>query len=188
MAHRMLSTATMSRTALALVLVAAWGSAASAGGFVGLGIGTSPATSGDTSFNEDGRSGRIEAGYRFGHFSIEGLGSRAGVTWGGADLPYTWTSIGLAAKYNLSLDKQFELFGRAGLQHTSFDQNQGSDESGGSGILVGAGAEFRPGLGADLAIVVDYTIEHSTLTSPDYPGSEWGLTSRVWTLGVTIGF
>ena len=72
----MLSSTPMSRTALALVLVAASASSAFAGGFVGLGIGTGAATSGDFDIDEDGRSGRLMLGYRFGRISVEGMGTR----------------------------------------------------------------------------------------------------------------
>src|ERR1041385_4991900 len=116
---------TMSRTVLALVLVAASATVASAGTFVGLGLGTAVSTTGDTPYGGNGRSGRLEIGQRFSHLSIEGMASRADVSWdaGHADAqPYTWTFLALAGKYNFVLQDKFEAFVRAGLQHTSFDQ------------------------------------------------------------------
>src|SRR5262245_31893945 len=109
----MLEFGPMSRTALALVLVAASASAASAGGYVGLGIGTGAASSGDFPLDESGRSGRLLLGYRFGNFSVEGLGMRYGMVTTDAH-PWTGTTLAVAAKYSLPLQDSFEVFGRAG--------------------------------------------------------------------------
>src|SRR5262245_8757671 len=106
----------MLRTSLALVLVGASATAASAGGFVGLGIGTSPATSSDISFYDRGRSGRLDLGYKFSHLgpgdaSVEGLVSQADVE-NHYGVPFTWTSWALAGRYNLPIGYDFEVFGR----------------------------------------------------------------------------
>src|SRR4026208_1096879 len=121
MAHDMLSTAPMSRSVLALVLVAASATAASAGGLVGRGSGTGAASSGDIPYEEDGRSGRLEAGYRFGRFSIEGMGSRYGLALSGSE--WSGTTLALAGKVNFPLGDQFEAFGRLGLQHTTVTED-----------------------------------------------------------------
>jgi len=173
----------MSRTALALVLVAASASAASAGGFVGLGIGTGAATSGDMPFNENGRTGRLEVGYRVGHFSVEGMASKY-------DLVYeanTWgaTTLGLAGKVNFALGDRFEAFGRVGLQRTSITR---SDlEVGGDGFLVGGGFEYRlPVAVAQVSVFVDYSIVRSSVDT--WNAMDLSLTSRIWTLGATLSF
>ena len=52
---------------------------------------------------------------------------------------------------------------------------------------MGAGAEFRlPLAAASIALFVDYTIQHTSLSNPSYDGL--GLTSRFWTLGATLSF
>src|SRR5688572_30013321 len=177
----------MSRTAvLALVLVAASASAATAGGFVGLGVGTGAASSGDYSIDEHGRSGRLMLGYRFGRFSIEGLGTRYGMITPDA---HQWdgTTLGLAGRYNLPLGDKFEAFGRLGLQRTSFSDKNYDTELAGSGFLVGAGFEYRiplPTMG--IGIFVDYTIQRSSISGPG--ADSLPVTSRLWTLGATLSF
>jgi hypothetical protein len=185
----MLATPTMSRTAVALLLVAASASAASAGGFVGLGIGTSPATSGDLNLREDGRSVRLQIGYRFGRLSVEGFGAKADLRRNDG-APMNWTTLAVAGRLNIPLGDQFEAFGRLGLQHSSVEQDQVDNSFDGDGYLVGGGFEYRiPSAAIGASIFVDYTIEHANLTSPQRSSDlEFDLTSRVWTLGGIIAF
>jgi len=188
MAHDMLSTAPMSRSVLALVLVAASASVASAGGFVGLGIGTGAATSGDVPFDENGRSVRLEGGYRFGRFSIEGMGSRYALAY---ELnPWTATTLALAGKVNFPLGDKFEAFGRLGLQRTSITLDEGYQENAGNGFLLGGGFEYRlPVAAVGVSVFVDYTILHTNVKNVQpAAGNEFGLTSRLWTLGATLSF
>lgn len=178
----------MSRTAAALLLVAGSAPAASAGGFVGIGIGTSPATSGDVSLREDGRSARLQIGYRFGRIAVEGFGAKADIAR--SDLaPMSWTTLAVSGRYNVPLSDGFEVFGRLGLEHSSVDQKNVDDSFSGNGFLVGGGFEYKlPIAAVGASLFVDYTIERSTLTSPQRGSMEYGLTSRVWTLGGIISF
>lgn len=188
MAQSMLGTGTMSRTALALVLVAASSSAAFAGGFVGLGIGTGAATSGDYNIDENGRSGRLDIGYRFGRISVEGLGSRYGMV-SGQGHPWTGTTLAIAGRYNFPLGDNFEVFPRLGLQHTDIQGDVYDEELTGSGFLVGGGAEYRlPLTAVGLSVVVDYTIVHSTLSMVGEGPKDLSVTSRMWTLGAILSF
>ena len=188
MAQSMLGTATMSRTALALVLVAASSSAASAGGFVGLGIGTGAASSGDINIDEHGRSGRLELGYRFGRFSVEGLGSRYGMKSADAH-EWTGTTLGIAGKYNFPLGDGFEVFGRLGLQHTDVSGDYYQEDINGNGFLLGGGAEYRlPVAAVGLSLAVDYTIVHSSVKPNGEGPTDYSLTSRMWTLGAILSF
>jgi hypothetical protein len=182
----MLVHARMTRLALAAVLLAATASTASAGTYVGLGIGTSPATSGDVAMLEDGRSGRLQLGYRFGPLSVEGLASRADLARDdGAS--YSWTTLGIAGRFNYVLGGNFEAFGRLGYQGTSVDQSGGNDHFSGSGLLFGGGFEYRLNLGlASGSLFVDYTVEHANLHREGFNGMDYGLTSRVWTLGAIL--
>ena len=182
----MLAYGTMSRTALALVMVAASASAASAGGFVGLGIGTGAASSGDIDIDEDGRSGRLMVGYSFGRFAIEGMGIRYDMVTPDAH-EWTGTTLALAGRFTLPLQDNFGVFGRLGLQRTDLSDKDYDAENEGTGLLVGAGAQFKlPIAAADVAVFVDYTIVRSSLSNPSY--RDLSLTSRFWTLGATIGF
>jgi hypothetical protein len=187
----------MKRVVLAAVVLAATSTVASAGTFVGLGIGTAPATSGDAMLQEDGRSLRLELGYKFGRFAIEGIVNHAnldGTAWGyTAPGEMSWNNLAVAGKYNLPLGDRFEAFGRLGLLRTYLsidgDPRYGSDEYAGTGLMGGAGFEYRINLGAaGGSIFVDYTIAHAGITSPEYMQDSYGLTTRVWTLGATLSF
>jgi outer membrane protein with beta-barrel domain len=188
MAHNMLNTAPMSRSVLALVLVATSASAASAGGFVGLGIGTGAATSGDINIDEHGRSGRLMAGYRFGRISVEGMGSRYGMVSQDAH-EWTATTLALAGRYNLPLQDSFEVFGRLGLQRTDITGDYYDEDLVGTGFLLGAGAEFRlPTAAVAVSLFVDYTILRTGVKPWGEGPTDYGLTSRIWTLGATLSF
>jgi hypothetical protein len=184
MAQRMLSTDAMSRTALAVVMVAASASSAFAGGFVGLGIGTGAASSGDFQIDEDGRSGRLMLGYRFGRISIEGMGTRYDMV-SSEGHEWTGTTLALAGRYNLPLGDNFEVFGRLGLERTDLSGKVYDEELAGNGILFGAGAEFRlPIAAVGASLFVDYSI----IRSGSMNGVDGTLTSRIWTLGATLSF
>ena len=160
---------------------------ASAGGFVGLGIGTSPAHGVD-SFAEDGRSGRLELGYSFGRISVEGMGTRFDMARDDG-ATYSATSLGIAGLYTLPLSDGFDVFGRLGLQHTTLSPNNQSPAHTGGGILFGGGAQFRlPTAAVKLAIFVDYTIARSSVAPETHPDYEYSLTTRIWTLGAKLGF
>ena len=183
----------MSRTAvLALVLVAASASVANAGGFVGLGVGTGAATSGDFNLDENGRTMRLMGGYRFGRFSIEGMGTRYGM-YGADGHLWTGTTLALTGKIGFPLGDSFEAFGRAGLQRTSVTDDNYNNGFAGTGFLVGGGFEYRIPLATlGLSIFIDYTIQRATLSADrineNYGNSEATLTSRIWTLGATLSF
>jgi len=174
----------MLRSALAVVIVAASSSAAFAGGYVGLGIGTSPAISdvGTLELHENGRSGRLQLGYRFGHFAVEGLGTRADLV-SQRGTPVQWQSLGIAGKLNLDLGDHFEIYGRFGVQKTDLDLEASDDDYSGDGLFGGIGFEYRLTVGGvGLGAVIDYTVSRSDLTGEVRAGS-WETTSRAWTLG-----
>ncbi len=165
-------------------------SAASAGPYVGLGLGPSAGLGTDIPEHVDqvrgnGRAGRLFGGYRFGKFSAE-----AGITWFDA----LWRTTGpqnhstkllsLSGKYNHSLGSGFEVFGRVGVQHTTHEADGGMTYSG-KGLLGGGGVEYRikvPALAA-ASIFLDYTLTTAGLTPADF-----SLNTRVWTLGAIVGF
>lgn len=190
MARRMLMIARMKRVLLAAFLLAATAGTASAGGFVGLGLGTTPGISNDDDATADGRSARLEVGYSFTNFSIEGLASRFDLL-DKFGTRYSDTSLGIAGTYRVPLSDGFGAYGRLGYQHTgvSLKTAEGAGASG-SGILFGGGADFKLPLPAtNLSIFVDYTIAHSSLRVDGEVDDEGhGLTSRTWTLGAKLGF
>ena len=186
MAHGMLVSAPMTRLALVAVILASTAASASAGTYVGLGVGTAPATSGDVTMVEAGRSGRLQLGYRFGPLSVEGLASRADLARDdGAS--YSWTTLGVAGRVSHALGAGFEVFGRLGYQGTSISQSGGHDDFSGKGLMFGGGFEYRLNLVlASGSLFVDYNVEHSSLDRDGVYGMEYGLTSRVWTLGAIL--
>jgi hypothetical protein len=160
---------------------------ASAGGYLGLALGTSPAVNDEmsTTAAPEGRSLRGLGGVRFGNFSIEGALNGFGVlTKNQGDR--TVYQLSAAAKLNLPLGNNFEGFGRAGLERTWLDLDDDRYNFTGNGFLIGGGFELRLrdlGLGS-ASVFVDYTIHHATLEDTRGQVDE---TARIWALGFTIG-
>lgn len=177
------------RAALVALLIAGSAPVASAGTYLGLGIGTAPASSGDLRFWEDGRagrSGRLQAGYRFGRLSIEGQAAKYDLEAHDGDV-FEFLKFGLAGKFNYPLGDKFELFARAGIQHTGLIDERKDEEYSGSGFYVSGGVEYVLDVGAVAgSIFIDYSIDHTSLTSPYHGMDEFGLTTRVWTLGANV--
>ena len=178
------------RSLLAVALVAASTTAASANTYLGLGIGTAASPSGDMAISNDGnRSGRLMLGTRFGHVSIEGAGSRYGLFNG--TIPYDGTMLAGALKYSLPLGNNFELFGRGGIERTwltSASATAGNAyEWSGNGWLLGAGFEYRLNLGVTAAsLFVDYEHSSTTLTTPAEMNVQHDEAIGLWTAGVTL--
>ncbi len=153
---------------------------ASAGVYVGLGVGTEPGINDEMARTAVpvGRSLRGLGGIRFGRFSIEGALNGFGVVVN-RHANQDVFQLSAAAKYNHPLGDGFEAFGRAGLERTWLNNFSGN------GFLVGAGFEYRLDLLiTNASLFVDYTIHHATLT--DTRG-QVGETSRIWALGFTFG-
>jgi len=178
------------RSLLAAALVAATATSASAGTYLGLGIGTAASPGGDiASMSNDGnRTGRLMLGTRFGRLSLEGAGSR--YTLGHGATPYTGTMLAAALKYSLPLGNSFEAYGRGGLERTWLSNNNDGvwPDYAGNGWLLGAGFEYRLDLGVTAAsIFVDY--EHSDTGVRDQARMqlpEKSETIGLWTAGVTL--
>ena len=179
----------MKSVVLAASLVAASGGVASAGGYLGIGIGTAPtAHSNDTMLGNDGRSGRLLLGQRFGNLGIEG--SFTGYTL--ADMggnTYDTRQLGIAGKLNLPLQDHFEAYGRIGMHRTWVSGNQdGTDSASGDGYLIGGGIEYRINLGVGGgSLWMDYSYNQASLVSDSVAATRSELSSRMWMLGVSIG-
>lgn len=160
---------------------------ASAGGFLGLALGTEPGVNDEMEARATpvGRSLRGLGGMRFGNFSIEGALNGFGVATGRGD--QTVYQASAAAKLNLPIGNSFEGFGRAGLERTWLSFGDERYDLTGNGFLVGAGFEYRlSGVLASASLFVDYTIHRATLE--DARSNQVEETSRVWGLGFLIGF
>jgi hypothetical protein len=171
----------------ALLFVALLSSTASAGTYLGLGIGTAPSMSvsnstQDTTEASNGRSGKLLVGFRLGRLSIEGAGGRYGMFLNHLDS--TSTMLSAALKFSLPLGNNFEVFGRGGLERTWLSSNSPYDANG-NGYLLGAGLEYR----LDLAVVggsvfVDYERTSTSLTNNEM--AKFDSVTGVWSAGVTL--
>jgi hypothetical protein len=161
---------------------------ASAGGYLGLALGTQPGVNEELTTMAPnarpvGRSLRGLGGMRFGNFSVEGALNGFGVVTNRGDQTIYQASV--AAKLNLPLGNNFEGFGRAGLERTWLDLGDDRYNYAGNGFLIGAGFEYRLDIGiSNASIFVDYTIHHATLADTRGKADE---TSRIWALGFTVG-
>jgi hypothetical protein len=182
----------MNRAVVAVILVAVAHSAASAGTYLGLGIGTSAdvgvSNATGTPFEQGGgRSERFIIGQRFGRLSIEGAGTRYGLLHQLA--PYDGTSLAVAAKLSLPLGNNFDVFGRGGLQRTWLSDSQNTPNTmsySGNGYLLGAGFEYRfdaAVLGGG-SIFVDYERNQSSFSASN--GRPFDGIASMWTLGLTL--
>jgi hypothetical protein len=163
-------------------------STASAGGYLGLALGTMPGVNDEMALdvgNPSGRSLRALGGFRFdNNFAVEG-----GLNGFGVVAPnrgdQTAYQVSASAKLNLPIADNFEGFGRVGVEHISLDVGDGRYNWSGNGFLIGGGFSYR--LDAVLnhaAVFVDYTIDHATLENTRDKRDE---TARIWGLGFTIG-
>jgi hypothetical protein len=181
---------------LAAVTFAAIPVSASAGTYVGLGIGTGPEVNEQTErLSADSRSGKLFLGTRFGNVAVEGgIGGfgmaitdpRNGVTRSFGDV----YQASAALKLSLPLGNNFEAFGRAGVHHTWMEPDNEPNQISGNGLLVGAGFEYRLNmiLGQG-SIFVDYQYSKATLEGTErfMGNSAFDTSYRMFTLGITVG-
>jgi len=186
----------MKRAVFAVALVAASSGVASAGGYIGLGIGTAPAVNGSNleSYNattrEDGRSGRLVGGFRFGRFAIEGAIGKFDFVYDDGNLfAFTAYQAQVSGKFTLPLQDGFGVFGRVGLHKQWFNAQRADFDAldvSGTGIVAGVGVEYRLPTALDVSLFVDYQYSRGGMSGERL---DFGSTStRMWTLGATIGF
>lgn len=183
----------MLRAALVVIVVATSG-VAHAGGYLGLGIGTSPGMSSDKDqFEADGRSARVFGGSRFGQVSVEGAIGGFGVLQNNSPNPGlnplgTMYLASAALKASLPLSDGFEVFGKVGVAHTwlSASDKDPTFDASGNGLLLGAGAEYRfkPSFVGSASIFVDYQFNKTGLQGDRFDTST---SYRMWTLGFAVG-
>jgi opacity protein-like surface antigen len=181
----------MTRLAAIAIVLAATSSVASAGTYLGLGIGTAVGGSWEDSASQGGdidgfeRSGRLFGGYRISKVSFEAQGSRFALAFG-TPFEYQGTQLAANVKLSLPLGNNFEVFGRGGLART-WVSSRGDlmDDSAGTGWLLGLGAEYRINLGVTGAsIFVDY--QRSSTTFASDLGGDWDGSLGMWTLGASV--
>ena len=171
---------------LAAALLIASTSVASAGVYGGLSVGPDPAVQ-DNRFDltSSGRALRLLGGYRIGRLSAEA--SIMGNTLRDSQGEIDHREYAIAGRYSFPLGSNFELFGRAGLQYTTFSLFQDTYDYGGKGIILGPGVEYVIKLvAASVAIRLDYTIGYAKTSSDSYPDGI-DLTTGQWMLGFTVG-
>ena len=157
-----------------------------AAGYVGLGIGTAPAMNDDAdSLTSNGRSGRLFVGSRWGQISVEAAVHKFDVLSPGRE-PFDLYQGSVAGRASFPLGNGFEAFGKLGLQRTWLVNPNESFDKAGNGFLVGGGFEYRFNLVlAHASVFIDYQFNKATL---DGARGELDVSSRMWTLGLALGF
>lgn len=181
------------RLAFGAVILASMTSVASAGTYIGLGVGSE--STGGAEYSDgrgsvgggmDGfeRSGRLMVGKRMSKLSVEGQASRFDVNFDYNG--YEATQLALALKLSLPLGSGFEFFGKGGLERTWLSGGPSEMHgAAGNGLLLGAGFEYQFSLGlTGASIFVDYQ-RASTSFENEYMVAWDGVTS-MWTLGATV--
>jgi Outer membrane protein beta-barrel domain len=176
---------------LGVVLLTASSGMASAGVYLGLGVGTNGFEDSAHIFQTDGRALRLFGGFRFpnlsfGAFSVEGGLEGYDLFNGHSDSKgYTTTDFFAAGKFSLPLGSDFDAYARLGLQRTSLS---GSGDFAGSGYLAGAGIEFHINTQVvSGSLFVDFTRNGQTLSGNDGHSVVDSSVDR-WMLGLTVGF
>jgi hypothetical protein len=177
------------RLAIGAVILASMTSVASAGTYLGLGIGSESNGHATRSDGVDsgelagyGRSGRLIVGFGlFSKLALEAQGSRFDVMFGGS--PYQATQAALALKLGLPLGSNFHFVAKGGVERTWLTDGAQMDFAG-NGLLLGGGFEYHLNLGLTAAaIFVDYQRASSGFSNPTVAFD--GVTS-MWTLGATV--
>jgi len=180
------------RALLVAALVTVSATAANAGTYIGLGVGTGASVSDsiNNGYKADGRSARIALGCRFAGFSIEGMYS--GYAYAVANGPGTGLTdsrtLQLAAKYNLSLADHFELYGRLGFLRTDLSpQNNAGPSLEGDGYTGSVGVEYRLDLLlTGFGVYMDWTRNQASFETD--AGTKFDQSASMWTLGANISF
>jgi len=170
-----------------IVIVAALAGSASAGTYVGLGIGKpNVSDDGNDEYATSGRSHRVMLGTRFGRISVEAAYTGYDVVPDGGPGPVDSRSLSAALKLNLPLGNDFEAFARGGVLHTWIGESGASMGMSGNGYTFSGGFEYGLDLGlARAALFVDYTRNLVELSS-DNDMRVLDQTASQWTLGFAV--
>jgi hypothetical protein len=159
---------------------------AHAGGYLSLGVGTTPELdAGSRSLEAASRSGRLELGQRVAWFAVEGAvgGFQLGDT---RAMTYDVVAASAGAKIFVNLQGPLDAFVRGGGERTWLIPDGDALETyRGDGGYAGVGVELRLALPlGSTALWMDYTVHRAALRNSD--GEIDGDHGR-WTLGVSIG-
>ena len=173
-------------TGLAAGLLAGAPGTASAGGYLGMALGSEPGVNDNLQqiAHPLGRSLRGLAGIRFGNLSVEGALNGFNVIAANF-VERTMYQLSGSLKLSIPLGNDFEAFGRAGLERTWLNYDDARQDRTGDGWLAGAGFEYRlNAILANASLFVDYTVHRTTLENTR---EKVDATSRIWGLGFTVG-
>jgi hypothetical protein len=189
----------MKRALLVGAVLLATTTAASAGTYLGLGIGPDANVGGTESISSGGRSARLLGGYSFGGLKVGAISVEASIT--GQSLTYNSNARGmfdakelaLAGRYNYPIGYHFEVFGKVGVHHTWLSHQDSAHygsvyDSSGNGVLLGLGVEYRlPNIGPvhGPSFFLDYTHYMTTLEGNGFMFE--GASVGMWMLGFTVG-
>lgn len=190
----------MKQLCVALATIATLGASqyAHAGGYIAVGIGADASLSGDmaghfTTDMDDGSSGRLAIGQRFGRLAVEAAiyGADIQSTTGlGGGASYSTVTLGVAGKYYIPVAGRLEAYGKVGLDKTYLVAGDDARASGysGRGHNLGAGLEFgfQAGILGRAAIWLDYTHQSFELRNDGMRDLDGG--AQLLTLGVSLGF
>ncbi|HEY1548713.1 MAG TPA: outer membrane beta-barrel protein [Kofleriaceae bacterium] len=165
--------------------ILASGSVASAGTYIGLGIGSAPSVGNDSvpGAGAETRSYRGLLGYSFGHLAIETELNHFDSALNTES--YGWTMAGVDVKYGIPLGYGFDVYGRAGLQRTwlsADDSARGIYAGAGNGLYLGVGVELR--LLPMASVFVDYERQSTTIDAAQ--PSSYGVSAGMFTLGAIL--
>lgn len=190
----------MKRALLVGAVLLATTTAASAGTYLGLGIGPDANVGSVSYLDSGGRSARLLGGYSFGGLKVGTLsieGSLTGQSLAFDDSVHNPSSmnakeLGVAAKYNFPIGYHFELLAKAGVHHTWVTHERpdvyGSYfDASGSGLMIGTGVEYRVSVGPIKAgsLFLDYTYYRATLEGERQMLEDASV--GMWMLGFTVG-
>lgn len=162
-------------------------STASAGGYLGLALGTQPSTNDSMQSIAQplGRSLRGLLGFRFSNLSLEGGLNGFNVATAHGDQTVYQGSVAL--KLSIPIADGFEAFGRGGVERTWLSLGDSNRDLEGDGWLLGGGIEYRlNAVLANASIFVDY-MYHRTDLSADSGSTFRGASTGMWGLGFTLG-
>jgi hypothetical protein len=176
------------RLCVVAAVIAASTSVASAGTYLGAGIGTSASLGGDHGrYAPDGRSGRLIVGFGFGRIGVEANATRYGLE--NAGVSWDATTVAAALRVAFPIGYNFELFGRGGVERTWLTTGGNAPEPSGNGWLLGAGVDYKVNLGiTGGAIFIDYTHNDTgfSFTDAHAQRATFDQTAGMWTLGLTL--
>lgn len=188
----------MKRALLVGAVLLATTTAASAGTFLGLGIGPDANVGGVTNVESGGRSARLLGGYSFngldlpvGTLAIEASLTGQSLHFRSTGGFFSTKELGLAAKYSYPLGYHFEAFGKLGVHHTWLtheDNPYGTIyDTSGTGVMAGLGVEYRFSVGPIKAgsLFMDYTYYRANLDGDAFMFE--GASVGMWMLGFTVG-